>query len=84
MDQGGYGQRAKQGRRDYRASSSQQKSEPLPFLLGGNKKDPLNLGNIGNEVTPKNSPPQQVEIVVPKDPTDPLNLKGLSQFFLAF
>ncbi|XP_029985474.1 7SK snRNA methylphosphate capping enzyme-like isoform X1 [Sphaeramia orbicularis] len=62
---------------------------PSHFLLGGNIFDPLNLNSLldedvnraTNQETPKCSPlPTRggapVEILVPRDITDPLNLKG--------
>uniref|UniRef100_A0AAQ6IFX8 RNA methyltransferase n=1 Tax=Anabas testudineus TaxID=64144 RepID=A0AAQ6IFX8_ANATE len=75
-----------------RRANSESQSEPvLPsnFLLGGNIFDPLNLNSLldedinraTNQETPKCSPlPSRagdpVEILVPRDITDPLNLKG--------
>ncbi|XP_059210897.1 7SK snRNA methylphosphate capping enzyme-like [Centropristis striata] len=75
-----------------RRTNSDSQSEPvLPshFLLGGNIFDPLNLNSlldedvnrVTNQETPKCSPlPSRggdpVEILVPRDITDPLNLKG--------
>ncbi|XP_068164856.1 7SK snRNA methylphosphate capping enzyme-like [Antennarius striatus] len=75
-----------------RRINSDSQSEPvLPshFLLGGNIFDPLNLNSLldeevnraTNQETPKCSPlPSRsvdpVEILVPRDITDPLNLKG--------
>ncbi|XP_033507608.2 7SK snRNA methylphosphate capping enzyme [Epinephelus lanceolatus] len=79
---------AKQRRR---ANSDSQSEPMLPthFLLGGNIFDPLNLNSLldedvnraTNQETPKCSPlPSRggdpVEILVPRDITDPLNLKG--------
>ncbi|XP_056156412.1 7SK snRNA methylphosphate capping enzyme isoform X2 [Lampris incognitus] len=62
---------------------------PTNFLLGGNIFDPLNLNSLldeevnraTNQETPKSSPlpvrgGDPVEILVPRDITDPLNLKG--------
>ncbi|XP_061664588.1 7SK snRNA methylphosphate capping enzyme-like isoform X2 [Syngnathoides biaculeatus] len=62
---------------------------PTHFLLGGNIFDPLNLNSLldedvnraTNQMTPKSSPlPSRsgdpVDILVPRDITDPLNLKG--------
>ncbi|XP_057711664.1 7SK snRNA methylphosphate capping enzyme-like isoform X2 [Corythoichthys intestinalis] len=62
---------------------------PTHFLLGGNIFDPLNLNSLldedvnraTNQTTPKCSPlPSRsrdpVDILVPRDITDPLNLKG--------
>uniref|UniRef100_A0A914VUR5 RNA methyltransferase n=1 Tax=Plectus sambesii TaxID=2011161 RepID=A0A914VUR5_9BILA len=65
---------AKQPRRESRG----RRDMPIPFLLGGTRKDPLNLGGILGPVTgttPRTSPPE-VEIVVPKNTRDPLNLKA--------
>ncbi|XP_074555124.1 7SK snRNA methylphosphate capping enzyme-like [Halichoeres trimaculatus] len=75
-----------------RRANSESQSEPvLPthFLLGGNIFDPLNLNSLLDEdisratnlETPKCSPlplrgGDPVEILVPRDITDPLNLKG--------
>lgn len=75
-----------------RRANSESQSEPvLPthFLLGGNIFDPLNLNSLldedisraTNQETPKCSPlplrgGDPVEILVPRDITDPLNLKG--------
>lgn len=75
-----------------RRINSDSQSEPvLPshFLLGGNIFDPLNLNSLldedvnraTNQETPKCSPlpsrgEDPVEILVPRDITDPLNLKG--------
>ncbi|XP_037533082.1 7SK snRNA methylphosphate capping enzyme [Nematolebias whitei] len=74
-----------------RANSECQAEPMLPshFLLGGNIFDPLNLNSLLDEdvnratnlETPKCSPlPSRsrdpVEILVPRDITDPLNLKG--------
>ncbi|CAH1987560.1 unnamed protein product [Acanthoscelides obtectus] len=62
---------------------------PSKFLLGGNIKDPLNLGSLQDEeinramnaVTPKSSPvptpPRkkgQIEVIIPRNIHDPLNL----------
>ncbi|XP_068611980.1 7SK snRNA methylphosphate capping enzyme-like [Brachionichthys hirsutus] len=76
----------------HRRTNSDSQSEPvLPshFLLGGNIFDPLNLNSLldeevnraTNQETPKCSPlPSRsvdpVEIRVPRDIADPLNLKG--------
>ncbi|XP_055085102.1 7SK snRNA methylphosphate capping enzyme isoform X2 [Periophthalmus magnuspinnatus] len=81
-------------KRRRRANSESQSESVLPshFLLGGNIFDPLNLNSLlndevnrlTNQETPQSSPlPQRggdtVEIVVPRDITDPLNLKGAQQ-----
>ncbi|XP_017295832.1 7SK snRNA methylphosphate capping enzyme [Kryptolebias marmoratus] len=78
-------------KRRHRATSESQAESVLPshFLLGGNIFDPLNLNSLldedvnreTNQETPKCSPlPSRsrdpVEILVPRDITDPLNLKG--------
>ncbi|XP_068569125.1 LOW QUALITY PROTEIN: 7SK snRNA methylphosphate capping enzyme [Cebidichthys violaceus] len=78
-------------KRRRRAVSDSQSEPVLPshFLLGGNIFDPLNLNSLldedvnraTNQETPKCSPlPSRggdpVEILVPRDITDPLNLKG--------
>lgn len=78
-------------KRRRRAISDSQSEPVLPshFLLGGNIFDPLNLNSLldedvnraTNQETPKCSPlPSRggdpVEILVPRDITDPLNLKG--------
>ncbi|XP_076581674.1 7SK snRNA methylphosphate capping enzyme [Chaetodon auriga] len=78
-------------KRRRRANSDSQSEPVLPshFLLGGNIFDPLNLNSLldedvnkaTNQETPKSSPlPSRggdpVEILVPRDITDPLNLKG--------
>ncbi|XP_042369677.1 7SK snRNA methylphosphate capping enzyme-like, partial [Plectropomus leopardus] len=78
-------------KRRRRANSDSQSEPVLPshFLLGGNIFDPLNLNSLldedvnraTNQQTPKCSPlPSRggdpVEILVPRDITDPLNLKG--------
>ncbi|XP_070711198.1 LOW QUALITY PROTEIN: 7SK snRNA methylphosphate capping enzyme-like [Pempheris klunzingeri] len=77
-------------KRRRRANSDSQSEPVLPnhFLLGGNIFDPLNLNSLldedvnkaTNQETPKSSPlPSRggdpVEILVPRDITDPLNLK---------
>ncbi|KAM4564281.1 7SK snRNA methylphosphate capping enzyme [Fundulus diaphanus] len=75
-----------------RRTNSDSQAEPvLPshFLLGGNIFDPLNLNSlldedvnrVTNQETPRSSPlPSRsrdaVEILVPRDITDPLNLKA--------
>ncbi|CAL8241152.1 unnamed protein product [Merluccius merluccius] len=78
-------------KRRRRANSDSQSEPVLPsnFLLGGNIFDPLNLNSLldeevnrsTNRETPKCSPlPSRggdpVEILVPRDITDPLNLEG--------
>lgn len=75
-------------KRRRRANSESQTERALPsnFLLGGNIFDPLNLNSLPlqgpiNQDTPQSSPlppraDDPVEIVVPRDITDPLNLKG--------
>lgn len=78
-------------KRRRRANSDSQSEPVLPsnFLLGGNIFDPLNLNSLldeevnrsTNQETPKSSPlPSRggdpVEILVPRDFTDPLNLEG--------
>ncbi|XP_055795131.1 7SK snRNA methylphosphate capping enzyme [Salvelinus fontinalis] len=79
------------GKRRRRANSDIQSDPVLPsnFLLGGNIFDPLNLNSLLDEEvsralnaeTPKSSPlparaRDPVEILVPRDITDPLNLKS--------
>ncbi|XP_028835936.1 7SK snRNA methylphosphate capping enzyme isoform X2 [Denticeps clupeoides] len=77
------------GKRRCRASSESEPVLPSNFLLGGNIFDPLNLNSLLDEEvsralnaeTPKSSPlpaksREPVEILVPKDITDPLNLNG--------
>ncbi|KAM8881944.1 7SK snRNA methylphosphate capping enzyme-like [Synchiropus picturatus] len=78
-------------KRRRRANSDSQMEPVLPtnFLLGGNIFDPLNLNSlldddvnrVTNQETPQSSPlPSRggdpVEILIPRDITDPLNLKG--------
>ncbi|KAK5848019.1 hypothetical protein PBY51_005675 [Eleginops maclovinus] len=78
-------------KRRRRTNSDSQSESVLPshFLLGGNIFDPLNLNSLldedvnraTNQETPKCSPlplrgGDPVEILVPRDITDPLNLKG--------
>ncbi|XP_036969164.1 7SK snRNA methylphosphate capping enzyme-like isoform X2 [Acanthopagrus latus] len=78
-------------KRRRRANSDSQSEPVLPshFLLGGNIFDPLNLNSlldedvnkVTNQETPQCSPlplrgGDPVEILVPCDITDPLNLKG--------
>lgn len=77
------------GKRRRRANSECDPVLPTNFLLGGNIFDPLNLNSLLDEEvskalnaeTPKSSPlPSKnrdpVEILIPKDITDPLNLSG--------
>ncbi|XP_050960990.1 7SK snRNA methylphosphate capping enzyme [Labeo rohita] len=76
-------------KRRRRANSECDPVLPSNFLLGGNIFDPLNLNSLLDEEvskalnaeTPKSSPlPRRnrdpVEILIPKDITDPLNLSG--------
>lgn len=78
-------------KRRRRVNSDSQMEPVLPtnFLLGGNIFDPLNLNSlldddvnrVTNQETPQSSPlPSRggdpVEILIPRDITDPLNLKG--------
>ncbi|XP_026852879.2 7SK snRNA methylphosphate capping enzyme [Electrophorus electricus] len=78
-----------QGKRRRRAASESEPVLPTDFLLGGNIFDPLNLNSLMDEEvnralnaeTPKSSPlpaksREPVEILVPRDITDPLNLSG--------
>ncbi|MGH0180739.1 UNVERIFIED_CONTAM: hypothetical protein FKN15_004790 [Acipenser sinensis] len=76
-------------KRRRRANSESDPVLPTNFLLGGNIFDPLNLNSLLDEEvnralnaeTPKSSPlprknrEEPVEILIPKDITDPLNLK---------
>ncbi len=77
------------GKRRRRANSECDSVLPSNFLLGGNIFDPLNLNSLLDEEvskvlnaqTPRSSPlPRKsrdpVEILIPKDITDPLNLSG--------
>lgn len=77
------------GKRRRRANSESDSVLPTNFLLGGNIFDPLNLNSLLDEEvnralnaeTPKSSPlPMKsrdpVEILIPRDITDPLNLKS--------
>lgn len=77
------------GKRRRRANSECDPVLPSNFLLGGNIFDPLNLNSLLDEEvskalnaqTPKSSPlpvknRDPVEILIPKDITDPLNLNG--------
>ncbi|KAA0706439.1 7SK snRNA methylphosphate capping enzyme [Triplophysa tibetana] len=76
-------------KRRRRANSESDPVLPSNFLLGGNIFDPLNLNSLLDEKvnkalnaqTPKSSPlpvknRDPVEILIPKDITDPLNLGG--------
>ncbi|KAI7793936.1 7SK snRNA methylphosphate capping enzyme [Triplophysa rosa] len=78
-----------QSKRRRRANSECDPVLPTNFLLGGNIFDPLNLNSLLDEKvnkalnaqTPKSSPlpvknRDPVEILIPKDITDPLNLGG--------
>jgi len=60
---------------------------PTRFLLGGNISDPLNLASCSGATlqdTPKSSPlptpkhKKEVEVLIPENPQDPLNLNGPS------
>ncbi|KAL2094930.1 hypothetical protein ACEWY4_009649 [Coilia grayii] len=75
------------GKRRRRANSESNSVLPTNFLLGGNIFDPLNLNSLLDEEvnralnaeTPKSSPlppksREPVEILIPRDITDPLNL----------
>ncbi|CAM4673631.1 unnamed protein product [Leuciscus chuanchicus] len=75
------------GKRRRRANSESDPVLPSNFLMGGNIFDPLNLNSLLDEdvskalnaETPKSSPlpsksREPVEILIPKDITDPLNL----------
>lgn len=77
------------GKRRRRANSECDSVLPSNFLMGGNIFDPLNLNSLLDEEvskvlnaqTPKSSPlPRKsrdpVQILIPKDITDPLNLSG--------
>ncbi|XP_076867657.1 7SK snRNA methylphosphate capping enzyme [Brachyhypopomus gauderio] len=77
------------GKRRRRANSESESVLPTNFLLGGNIFDPLNLNSLLDEEvnralnaeTPKSSPlpaksRDPVEILIPRDITDPLNLNG--------
>lgn len=76
-------------KRRRRANSECDPVLPSNFLLGGNIFDPLNLNSLLDEEvnqalnaeTPKSSPlpsksREPVEILIPRDITDPLNLSG--------
>ncbi|XP_026881031.2 7SK snRNA methylphosphate capping enzyme isoform X1 [Electrophorus electricus] len=77
------------GKRRRRTNSESESVLPTNFLLGGNIFDPLNLNSLLDEEvnralnaeTPKSSPlpaksRDPVEILIPRDITDPLNLNG--------
>ncbi|KAM9348102.1 7SK snRNA methylphosphate capping enzyme [Symphorus nematophorus] len=77
------------GKRRRRANSESDSVLPTNFLLGGNIFDPLNLNSLNDEdvnralnaETPKSSPlpaksRDPVEILIPRDITDPLNLNS--------
>ncbi|XP_028839062.1 7SK snRNA methylphosphate capping enzyme [Denticeps clupeoides] len=77
------------GKRRRRANSESGPVLPTNFLLGGNIFDPLNLNSLMDEEvnralnaeTPKSSPlpaksRDPVEILIPRDITDPLNLNS--------
>ncbi|XP_074528691.1 7SK snRNA methylphosphate capping enzyme-like [Halichoeres trimaculatus] len=77
------------GKRRRRAISESDSVLPNKFLLGGNIFDPLNLNSLLDEEvnralnaeTPKSSPlpaksRDPVEILIPRDITDPLNLNS--------
>lgn len=77
------------GKRRRRTNSESESVLPSNFLMGGNIFDPLNLNSLLDEEvnralnaeTPKSSPlPSRsrdpVEILIPRDITDPLNLNG--------
>lgn len=80
------------GKRRRRANSESESVLPTNFLLGGNIFDPLNLNSLLDEEvnralnaeTPKSSPlpaksRDPVEILIPRDITDPLNLNGCTR-----
>lgn len=80
------------GKRRRRANSETESVLPTNFLLGGNIFDPLNLNSLLDEEvnralnaeTPKSSPlpaksRDPVEILIPRDITDPLNLNGCTR-----
>ncbi|KRY67001.1 7SK snRNA methylphosphate capping enzyme [Trichinella pseudospiralis] len=64
---------------------------PTKFLLGGNINDPLNLGGLASagesnslESSPAASPNKindAIDIIIPKNPKDPLNLDNDSESF---
>ncbi|XP_028297383.1 7SK snRNA methylphosphate capping enzyme-like [Gouania willdenowi] len=77
------------GKRRRRANSESDSVLPTKFHLGGNIFDPLNLNSLQDEEvnralnaeTPKSSPlpaksRDPVEILIPRDITDPLNLNS--------
>lgn len=77
------------GKRRRRANSESDSVLPTNFYLGGNINDPLNLNSLLDEEvnralnaeTPKSSPlparsRDPVEILIPRDITDPLNLNS--------
>ncbi|KAG9281561.1 7SK snRNA methylphosphate capping enzyme-like [Astyanax mexicanus] len=77
------------GKRRRRANSESESVLPTNFYLGGNIFDPLNLNSMLDEEvnqalnaeTPKSSPlpvknRDPVEILIPRDITDPLNLNS--------
>ncbi|CDQ88746.1 unnamed protein product [Oncorhynchus mykiss] len=77
------------GKRRRRVNSESDSVLPTNFLLGGNIFDPLNLNSLQDEEvnralnaeTPKSSPlpaknRDPVEILIPRDITDPLNLNS--------
>lgn len=77
------------GKRRRRANSESDSVLPTNFLLGGNIFDPLNLNSLQDEEvnralnaeTPKSSPlpaksRDPVEILIPRDIRDPLNLNS--------
>ncbi|KAM3869214.1 7SK snRNA methylphosphate capping enzyme [Diretmus argenteus] len=77
------------GKRRRRANSESDSVLPTNFLMGGNIFDPLNLNSLLDEEvnralnaeTPKSSPlptksRDPVEILIPRDITDPLNLNS--------
>ncbi|XP_030648764.1 7SK snRNA methylphosphate capping enzyme [Chanos chanos] len=79
------------GKRRRRSNSETESVLPTNFLLGGNIFDPLNLNSLLDEEvnralnaeTPKSSPlpaksRDPVEILIPRDITDPLNLNCCS------
>uniref|UniRef100_UPI00358F38C7 7SK snRNA methylphosphate capping enzyme-like n=1 Tax=Myxine glutinosa TaxID=7769 RepID=UPI00358F38C7 len=80
-------------RRRSSATSETGRPPPIPhFLLGGNITDPLNLNSLLDEevnralnaVTPKSSPlpirsSEPLEILVPRDSSDPLNLMAFQK-----
>ncbi|KAM9699232.1 LOW QUALITY PROTEIN: 7SK snRNA methylphosphate capping enzyme-like [Menidia menidia] len=86
---GASGGGARRRRRRYHSDGPAEPLLPSHFLLGGNIHDPLNLNSLldeevnraTNQATPSCSPlparsRDPVQILVPRDLTDPLNLKG--------